>query len=130
MGLKETTERSDPLKVRRVFADSWFASVETALALREEMGVDFTGSVETTTREFPIEAMRWTLATMARGEHLVLKSMDYENLWVIGRQDVHYKCYVTTSGLTTPGKPAPKKRRNREGTNYHIPIAVRMAPNP
>jgi hypothetical protein len=49
------------------------------------MGVHFTGPIKTATREFPIEAMRWTLATMQRGEHIVLKSMDHENLWAIGK---------------------------------------------
>ncbi len=43
MGLKERWHQTEPKKARRVFADSWFASVETVLALREEMGVHFTG---------------------------------------------------------------------------------------
>jgi hypothetical protein len=29
----------------------------------------------------------------------------------------HYKTYVTTHGVTTPGKPAPKRRQDIEGTN-------------
>ncbi len=67
MGLKERFERTDPAKARRVYADSWFASVETVLALREEIGVHFTGPIKTETKEFPIDAMRWTLAAMQRG---------------------------------------------------------------
>ncbi len=35
---------------RRVYADSWFASLETALALRNEMGVHFTGPIKTATK--------------------------------------------------------------------------------
>jgi len=109
MGLKEIWHQTVPKKARRVYADSWFASVETVLALREEMGVHFTGPIKTATKEFPIDAMRWTLSTMQRGEHIVLKSLDHDNLWAVGWHDVHYKCYVTTNGVTTPGEPAPKK---------------------
>jgi hypothetical protein len=65
---------------RCVFADSWFASVKTAVALREDLGVHFTGPVETATANFPIEQMRHTLATMNRGEHIVLKCLDVPNV--------------------------------------------------
>jgi hypothetical protein len=122
MGLKEKGHVPVPKKARRVYADSWFASVETVLALREEMGVHFTGPIKTATREFPIDAMRWTLATMQRGDHIVLQSMDHENLWAVGWHDVHFKCYVTSNGVTTPGEPAPKKRQHIDGRNYYLPI--------
>ena len=82
------------------------------------MGVHFTGPIKMATKEFPIDAMRWTLAAMQRGEQIVLKSMDHDNLWAVGWHDVHFKCYVTTNGVTTPGEPAHKKRQNREGINY------------
>ncbi len=107
---------------RRVYADSWFASAETALALIHEMGVHFTGPIKTATKEFPIEAMRWTLVAMNRGSHIVLKCVDHENLWAVGWHDVHFKCYETTNGTSLPGKPAPKKRQNAQGTTYTIPI--------
>jgi hypothetical protein len=60
MGLKERWHQTEPKKARRVYADSWFASVETvlALALREELGVRFTGPIKTAANEFPIDAMR------------------------------------------------------------------------
>jgi hypothetical protein len=93
---------------RRFFADSWFASVETVLALRNEMGVHFTGPIKTATKGFPIDAMRWTLASMKRGDHIVLKCRDYPYLWTIGWHDIHYKCFVTTSGTTLPGPSALK----------------------
>jgi hypothetical protein len=86
------------------------------------MGVHFTGPIKTATKEFPIEAMRWTLATMQRGAHIILKSMDHENLWAIGWHDVHYKCYITTNGVTTPGEPAPPKMQNITGRNYYLSI--------
>ena len=122
MGLKENLVVGDR-PWRRVYADSWFASLETALALRNELGVHFTGPIKTATKGFPIEAMRWTLATMNRGAHIVMKCLDHDGIWAIGWHDVHFKCYVTTNGTTLPGKPAPKKRQNAEGTNYSIPIA-------
>jgi hypothetical protein len=85
------------------------------VALREELGVHFTGPVKTATANFPIEQMRHTLATMNRGEHIVLKCIDVPNLWAVGWHDHHYKCYVTTHGVTTPGKPAPKKCKILKG---------------
>ncbi len=62
--------------------------------------------------------MRHTLAKMSRGDHIVLKCLDVPNLWAVGWHDHHYKCYVTTHGVTTPGKPAPKKRQDIDGTNW------------
>jgi hypothetical protein len=44
LGMHETEMEVAPK--RRVFADSWFASVDTALALRDEMGVHFTGPIK------------------------------------------------------------------------------------
>ena len=107
-----------PPLARCVFADSWFASVKTVVALRDELGLHFTGPVKTATSNFPIEAMRHTLAKMRRGEHIVLKCLDVPHLWAVGWHDHHFKCYVTTHGVTTPGKPAPKRRQNLEGTNW------------
>jgi hypothetical protein len=107
---------------RRVYADSWFASIETALALRDSMGVHFTGPIKTATKGFPIQAMRWTLASMNRGDHIVLECRDHPNLYAIGWHDIHYKCYVTTNGTTLPGPSALKKRQDRYGKNFNINI--------
>jgi hypothetical protein len=101
-----------------VFADSWFASVKTVLALREDLGLHFTGPVKTATNNFPIEPMRHTLAKLKRGDHVVFKCVDVPRLWAVGWHDHHYKCYVTTHGVSNPGKPAPKRRQNIEGTNW------------
>ncbi len=43
MGLNETDLHLNCKKKRCVFGDSWFASVDTALALKKELGVHFTG---------------------------------------------------------------------------------------
>jgi hypothetical protein len=45
-----------PPLARCVFADSWFASVKTVMALRGELGLHFTGPVKTATSNYPIEA--------------------------------------------------------------------------
>ncbi len=83
-----------PPLARCVFADSWFASVNTALALRNELGVHFTGPVKTATANFPIEQMRHTLAKMKRGEHIVFECVNIPNLWAVGWHDHHFKCKI------------------------------------
>ena len=112
-----------PPLARCVFADSWFASVKTVLALRNELGVHFTGPVKTATSNYPIEPMRHTLAKMNRGEHIVFKCLDVPNLWAVGWHDHHFKCYITTHGVTTPGKPAPKRRQDILGHNWLKEVA-------
>ena len=116
-------ELADNAKLRRaVTADSWFASRATAIAMQEKLGLDITGPVKTATKGFPIEAMRWTLKDMSRGQHCVFKE-EGRDLWAVGWSDVHFKCYVTTHGITTPGEEANKKRQRADGRNYHIKVA-------
>jgi hypothetical protein len=105
-----------------VYADSWFASVETAIALKRELGLHFTGPIKTAHKYYPIDEMRWTLSHMRRGEHLVMKCNE-EELWAVMWHDHHYKCFLTTHGTDLPGKPAPKKRQDFEtNLNYKINI--------
>jgi hypothetical protein len=111
-------EHEVPPLARCVYADSWFASLKTVLALRTELGLNFTGPIKTATTNFPIEAMRCTLSKLKRGDHIVLKCVELPNVWAVGWHDHHYKCYITTHGVTTPGKPAPKRRQDIAGTNY------------
>jgi hypothetical protein len=73
-----------PPPARCVFADSWFASVKTVLALRETMGLHFTGPIKTATANYPLENMWYTLSKMKRGQHIVLKCNELENVWAIG----------------------------------------------
>jgi hypothetical protein len=109
-------------KKRCVYADSWFASVETALALKKELGLHFTGPIKTAHKYYPLNEMRWTLSRMKRGEHIVMKCNE-EEMWAVGWHDHHFKCYLTTHGTDLPGKPAPKKRQDFEtNTNYKIQI--------
>ena len=107
---------------RCVYADSWFASVDTALALKRELGLHFTGPIKTAHKYFPLEEMRWHLSHLKRGEHIVLKCNE-EEIWAVGWHDHHYKCYITTHGTDVPGKPAPKKRQDFDtNVNYRINI--------
>ena len=94
------------------------SGVTVQLALREEIGLHFTGPIKTAHECFPIEQMRASLSTMKRGEHIVLECVDRTNLWAIGWHDHHFKTYITTHGHTRPGKPAHKKRQDSDGVNY------------
>ena len=58
MGLNETDLPLNSKTKRCVFGDSWFASVDTALALKKELGVDFTGPIKTGHKYFPLEPIR------------------------------------------------------------------------
>jgi hypothetical protein len=107
-----------PSLARCVFADNWFASVTTILALREHLGLHFIGPVKTAHKKIPINAMRHTFSKMKRGDNITLKCEDVENLGAVGWHDHHFKCYMTTHGVTKPRKPAPKRRQHIEGTNY------------
>ncbi len=51
--ISEIDELTTPPQ-RFVFADSWFASVATVLALRTHLGLDFTGPVKNSHSNFPI----------------------------------------------------------------------------
>jgi hypothetical protein len=74
MGLKEVEDRNNidrwlanNGKKRCVYADSWFVSVETALALKQELGLHFTGPIKTAHKYFPRDEICWTLSHMRRG---------------------------------------------------------------
>ncbi len=77
---------------RCVFADNWFASVSTVLALREHLGLHFTGPIKTAHKNFPLDPIRHTLAKLNRGDHITLKCVDVDNLWALGWHDHHFKC--------------------------------------
>ena len=109
-------------KLRRVvIGDSWFASRATASTLQEKFGLEFTGCVKTAHAGFPIEAMRWVLASLERGQSCVFK-LENEEVWAVGWSDVHYKTYITTHGFTLDGEPAQKKRQRLDGRNYKVDI--------
>ena len=123
MGINEKLVRRDePVRKRIVYADSWFAGRTTAKALMDELGLHFTGPVKTNTRGFPMDALRWCVSEEERGGHVVFHN-EAENLWAVGWNDHHYKCYITTHGTTEPGTDAQKKRqRLHDGRNYNISV--------
>jgi hypothetical protein len=85
-------------KLRRVVVcDSWFASRPTVRTLKEKFGLNFTCCVKTAHAGFPIEAMRWILASLDRGQSCVFK---------LEGEDIHYKTYITTHGLSSESEPA------------------------
>ena len=116
LDISEIGEVSPPR--RCVFADSWFASVATVMALRERLGLEFTGPVKTAHANFPLDSLRYTISKKERGDFVVYKCLEHTHLWAIAWHDHHFKCYITTHGVTTPGKPAPKRRQDKEGNNW------------
>jgi hypothetical protein len=122
MGLNETNLDDDKKPQRVVVADSWFASRKTAIALKDLLGLHLTGPIKTATRGFPIEAIRWSLVGLDRGDHVVFKEEGADR-WAVGWSDIHFKCYITTHGLTgRAATPALKKRQRLDGRHYQIPV--------
>ena len=68
MGLGEINLPEHDKLRRVVVGDSWFASRATAAALKDKFGVEFTGCVKTAHAGYPIEAMRWVLQSLERGQ--------------------------------------------------------------
>jgi hypothetical protein len=122
MGLDETNLPLTQKKKRCVFGDSWFASVDTALALKKELGVHFTGPIKTAHKYFPLEPIRWLLNEMRRGDFVVFKN-ENKDLWAVGWHDNVFKSYLTTHGTTLPGKPADKRRQDKD-TNVNFALQV------
>ena len=83
-----------------------FASLNTAQSVSDVLGMKFSGPIKTGSAGFPIESLRWTIANVTRGEHVVYKLMSVDNAsvlveedcYAIGWSDHHLKCYLTTQG--------------------------------
>ena len=69
-GSEKGKEEADCVK-RACTGDSWFASVATAAALKNELNVGFVGTVKTATKGFPQQEIRRVLATTQRWDHCV-----------------------------------------------------------
>ena len=122
-GLQEPdTLRAEDKPARVLVGDSWFASLETAKALKEQLGVGFIGNVKTAHKEYPVEQLRWDLAKTQRGDHVVYKLNDTENgegVWAVGWNDHHYKTFIATSGITSSGREAKRARQNDTGQTFY-----------
>ena len=73
--------------------------------------------------DYPVEAIRWTLSTLDRGDHVVMKNVNAP-MWAVGWSDHHYKCYITTHGSSDLGEPATKKRQKANGRNHRIQVLL------
>jgi hypothetical protein len=116
--------------------DSWFENMTTVEAVRKEMGCCVAGCIKTGHARFPIQAMRWTLAEMERGDHMVMEHEDEEGnkTWAMEWSDVHCKALVTTHGSADDGEPASKKRQRADGRDCQIEVKrpsghTHLAPN-
>jgi hypothetical protein len=94
---------------RVVFGDSWFASMETVLALREKLSLHFVGMIKSAHKGYPLEMCRWALVDEDRGKYVAFKHVDLNNVWGIGWSDVHFKTFICTQGVSTFGEAAAKK---------------------
>ncbi len=72
--ISEIGEVSSPR--RCVFADSWFASVANVMALREHLGLDFTGPVKNAHANFPLDSLRFTVSKKDRGDFVVYQCLE------------------------------------------------------
>ena len=64
-------------------------------------GIHFTGPIKMGSGGFPINDMHWQSSLTSRSEHIVLK-LAGKDIWAVGWHDHHYRCYITTHGMTLP----------------------------
>ena len=82
-----------------VVGDSWFASFDTAKALKQELGLYFVGNIKTGHAHFPMEQMRWDLTHTERGDHTVYRLMESPLVChAVAWSDYHYKTFICTAG--------------------------------
>ena len=115
---------------RIVCADSYFASVATALALKEA-GLRFTGVVKNAHRRFPLASLA-SRELGARGDHLSMVHLDATGrpdmlalVWV----DRERRYFVSTAGICQPGTSYERLRwrEMEDGTGAHrVALTVRQ----
>jgi len=103
-----------------VCADSYFASVEAAEALRT-CCLRFIGVVQTAPRRIPMARLSGR-ELGARGDHVTMTHVDETGtpdmmavLWV----DRSRRCFVATAGSTRPGKPCERLRWRETPAGAH-----------
>ena len=122
LSLGENALSPDKKLFRVVFGDSWFASYQTVLGLRDKLGLHFVGVIKTAHQSYPLEMCRWALVDEDRGKYVVFKNVELNNIWAIGWSDVHFKTFICTQGVSTWGEAAAKKRQRADGRNYAIQV--------
>lgn len=126
---------------RTVVGDSAFASVNCAVALRNELQLNFQGIVKTARREFPLAyLMNWfnegnqAQPRRERGSHIVLQSnfQDMNNghdvpVYALGWHEKKLKTIISTRGTSVEVDHAQRKRhritvddRGQEVTETYI----------
>ena len=106
-------------RVERVCVmDSWFSGAACVKAVWRHHKVRCIGNVKTNARGFPVQEMRWNLATKERGQTTLLLCPD-EKIYGLGWHDHHYKTFICNAGTNMPGTTAKKKRQRDDGSNYY-----------
>ena len=108
--LSELGKRREDCVDRVLVGDSWFASFETAKALRELMKVHFVGNIKTAHRKFPQDQIRWDLSRLERGDHVIYKEKE-TGMFAVGGM-------TTTTRRSSPhaGSRRPELRLEKKGS--------------
>lgn len=111
---------------RHACADSFFASVHTALELWER-GFRFTGVVKTATRMYPMGFLS-TLEMGQKGEHNSMVSRDDPSgpyLMALCWLDRDRRYFISTTGTTNPATPIYRERpRNINGETVRVEFEI------
>ena len=100
---------------RAVNADSAFASVKSAVALRKVLGLSFAGMVKTAHRKYPKKYME-EATVEDRGDHIAaVAEEEGVKLMACGWADKKRKMIVSSYGSSLPGQPHKKRRWKRQG---------------
>jgi hypothetical protein len=104
---------------RGVYGDSWFASVETAKALRDEFNLYFTGVVKTSHRGYPktvLDAQRLG----GQGDSFCMINTDPstgKSMAAVVWTDRRRMSFITTQGKTTNGDHHTRTRWRNDDTD-------------
>ena len=100
-------------KYRAVYGDSWFASLECAMALRKELGMYFTGCVKTNHAEFPMNVLnKVPLEDIGDATHMTYTDESKNTYLATVWTDRTRRTFVSSHGTTNPG-PLHSRRRWR-----------------
>jgi hypothetical protein len=121
-GSEKGKEEADCVK-RACTGDSWFVSVATAVALKNELNVDFVGTAKTATKGFLQQATRRVLATMERGDHCVFHCAGL-GLRAVGWHDWPLQDAATPKLCPLAARLTPGSRLKNEDSATAVPTAT------